>query len=915
VPTPAKRLVLIDGSGYIFRAFFALPPMTRADGTPVNAVFGFANMLFRLMQDMPADDLVVVFDAGRTTFRNDLYDRYKANRLEPPPELVPQFTLVRDAAKAFGLPVADVPGFEADDLIASYAKAARAAGQEVLIVSSDKDLMQLVADGVAMWDPMKSKAIGRAEVIERFGVGPELVQDCLALAGDTSDNVPGVPGIGVKTAAQLLLEYGSLEALLANAGKIKQPKRREALLQNAEQARLSYRLVCLESDAPLPCTLDEVRRRPFDPQQLLGFCQDNGFRSLIARISEVAGASAVARAEKAAAVPTAETAAAPNFRAITDLDDLERFLARAVDKGRLAFDTETTSLDVSRARMVGFSLAVAPGEGVYVPLAHVDDFGQPVEGQPPLEAVIERLRPVLADPSVLKIGHNIKYDMGIVARHGMEIAPVEDTMLISYVLAGASHGHGMDELARRHLGYDTIPYASVCGSGKAQITFDRAPIEKAVSYAAEDAEVTLRLWLALKPELVRTRLVAVYETLERPLCAILAGMETQGIKVDKQRLQQLSAVFAQRMAELEEAAIKLAGRPFNLGSPKQLGEILFDELGLGAGTKPGKTKTGAYATDADVLELLAAEHALPRVVLDWRQLQKLTRTYTDALVEQIGPDTGRVHTCYMMASTSTGRLSSTDPNLQNIPIRSEEGRRIRAAFVPEAGFTLLSADYSQIELRVLADMADIQALKDAFAKDIDIHAVTASQMFGKPVEEVGSDLRRSAKTINYGIIYGIAPFGLAQRLGIPQAQAKAYIEAYFIQYPGIRQYMDRAKVEAREQGFVLTLFGRRCYIPEINNKLPSRRAYAERQAINAPIQGSAADIMKRAMVRVARALERERAGARLLLQVHDELVLEVPDGELEATAALVRRTMQDAARLSVPLVVDVGHGPSWDAAH
>ena len=903
------RLVLIDGSGYIFRAFFALPPMTRADGTPVNAVFGFATMLFKLMQEMPDDDLIVVFDAGAVTFRNDIYDGYKATRQEPPSELVPQFGLVREAARAFGLPVAEVDGYEADDLIATYARQARARGEEVLIVSSDKDLMQLVGDGVAMWDPMKAKPIGRAEVIERFGVGPELVRDCLALAGDASDNVPGVPGIGVTTAAQLLQEYGSLEGLLANVERVKQPKRREAIQQNAEQARLSAQLVSLDDDAPLPFGLDTVRRRAFDPQALMAFLQQNGFRSLIARIGEVAAAAAADHAARAAAP------AAASYRAITTLDELNAFLARAPEGGVLAFDTETTSLDVARARLVGCSMAVRPGEGVYVPLAHVDDFGQRIEGQPPLEAVLERLRPVLADPSVLKVGHNIKYDMAVLAKYGVAIAPIEDSMLISYVLAGASHAHGMDELAKRHLDHDTIPYKSVCGSGRSQITFDQAPIDKAIAYAAEDAEVTLRLWRVLKPRLLQERMATVYETLERPLPPILAGMESAGIKVDRHRLQQLSSMFAQRMAELEEEAFRLAGRSFNLGSPKQLGEILFDELGLGGAGSRARTKTGAYTTDADVLELLAAEHRLPRVLLDWRQLQKLTRTYTDALMEQIVPETGRVHTCFMMASTSTGRLSSTDPNLQNIPIRSEEGRKIREAFVPEEGHVLLSADYSQIELRILADMAGIQTLKDAFAQDIDIHAVTASQMFGKPVEEVGGDLRRSAKTINYGIIYGIAPFGLAQRLGIPQSQAKAYIDAYFVQYPGIKEYMERTKAEARERGFVSTLFGRRCYIPEINNKIPTRRAGAERQAINAPIQGTAADIMKRAMIRVARALERERAGARMLLQVHDELVFEVPESEVEATGALVRGIMQQAASLSVPLVVEVGHGSSWGAAH
>ena len=903
----AKSLVLIDGSGYIFRAFFALPPMTRPDGTPVNAVFGFANMLFKLMQDRPHDDLVVVFDYSGESFRNQLYDQYKANRDEPPKELVPQFALVREAARAFGLPVIDVEGFEADDLIAAYAKRAGDIGEPVTVVSSDKDLMQLVADGVAMWDPMKQKAIGRAEVIEKFGVGPELVCDALALIGDTSDNVPGVPGIGPKSAAQLLTEYGSLEGLLANLDQIKQPKRREVLEQNAEKARLSYRLVCLDAEAPLPLQLDELRRKPFDAQALLQFLHTNGFKSLAARIDQVAAAAEVTRAER-------KEAGEQRFAAVTTLEELDAILARAVATGLLALDTETTSLDVSRARLVGVCLAVEPGEGFYVPLAHVDDFGQRHPGQLDLPAVIERLRPVLTDPSVLKIGHNIKYDAGVLAHYGLDVAPIDDTMLISYVLGGASHGHGMDELAQRVLDYDCITYASLCGKGSAQIGFAQVPVDKATAYAAEDAEVTLRLWHALRPRLLEERMLAVYETLDRPLSPIVTEMERHGIKVDAHRLRSLSGEFTQRMAAFEDQAYQLAGRSFNLGSPKQLGEVLFDELSLGGAGR--KTKTGAYATGVEVLEELALQgHELPRVILNWRQLQKLTRTYTDTLVEQVNPDTGRVHTSYSLAATSTGRLSSNDPNLQNIPIRTEEGRKIREAFVPEDGYVLVSADYSQIELRILAHIADIATLKDAFAKDIDIHSTTASQMFGVPLAEVGSDLRRSAKTINYGIVYGIGAFGLAQRLGIPQAQAKAYIDSYFEQYPGIRAYMDKAKAEAREKGYVTTLYGRRCYIPEINVKLPSRRAYAERAAINAPIQGTAADIMKRAMIRTWRDLKRELPEVRMLLSVHDELVFEVPERQVADAQAVIKRTMERAAAMSVPLVVEVGHGASWEKAH
>jgi DNA polymerase I len=910
-----RRLVLVDGSGYIFRAFFALPPMSRPDGTPVNAVFGFSSMLFRLLQDHPEDDIIVAFDKGGTSFRNEMYAAYKAQRDAPPPELTPQFRMVRDAARAFNLPVAEAEGFEADDLIATYARIAREAGEEVLVVSSDKDLMQLVADGVSMWDPMKQKEIDRDAVVERFGVGPELVRDALSLIGDASDNVPGVPGIGPKTAAQLLQEFGSLEGLLAKADTIKQPKRREALVANAEQARLAYQLVGLNSSAPLPVPLEEARRRPLDAKRLLAFFQENGFRALTARVEQVAEAAAAQRQERA-------EAGGNRWVTVTDLEALDAVLARAVEAGRLAVDTETTSLDVERAELVGVSLAVEPGEGFYVPLAHVDEFGQPRPGQLPRAEVLDRLRPVLADPAVLKVAHNAKYDLGVLRRHGVAVLePVDDTMLISYALDGASHGHGMDELARRVLDYETIPFESLCGKGASQITFDKAPIDKATDYAAEDAEVTLRLWQALKPRLLEERMLGVYESFERPLIPVIAAMEANGIKIDEPRLRQLSVEFGQRMAALEEEAYRLAGHRFAIGSPKQLGEVLFDRLGLGA-SGPGpagagrKTKTGAYATDAAVLEELAAQgHELPRVVLGWRQLQKLTRTYTDALLEQADPATKRVHTSFAMAATSTGRLSSTDPNLQNIPIRTEEGRKIREAFVAEAGHALLSADYSQIELRILAHVADIGPLKHAFANDIDVHAVTASQMFGVPVEQVKGDLRRSAKTINYGIVYGIGAFGLAQRLGIPQVVARDYIEAYFRQYPGIKDYMEKTKAEARERGFVVTLDGRRCYVPDINNKLPSRRQAAERQAINAPIQGTAADIVKRAMIRVARALAREGAGARMLLQVHDELVLEVPHGEVEATGRLVQGVMKGAASLSVPLEVEVGHGDTWETAH
>lgn len=902
--TPAK-LILVDGSGYIFRAFFGLPPMTRGDGTPVNAVFGFSSMLFKLMQDMPDDPIIVVFDAGRHSFRNDIYAEYKANRQEPPPELVPQFPLVRDAARAFGLPVLELAGFEADDIIATLTEAGRSRDQAVTIVSSDKDLMQLVGDNVVMWDPMKSIAIGREQVIDKFGVGPELVRDCLALAGDTSDNVPGVPGIGVKTAAQLLTQFGSLDALLAQAGTIKQPKRRQALIDNAEMARLSQTLVSLKADVPLEdFELDAVRRTDIDPAPLLEFLQANNFKSLIGRIDKVADH---VEQERAASPQTTE------YKRIDTMDALGNVLSEAKTQGVLAIDTETTSLNVAMAELVGISLAVTGDTGYYIPLAHIDDFSTPQPRQLDLRECLDALRPALTDPTILKIGHNLKYDMGVLRKYGVTIAPFDDTMLLSYVVYGNSHGHGMDELANRYLDHQTIPYSEVCGSGKSQISFAQAPIDKAVDYAAEDALVTLRLWQILKPALIEARLTTVYEHIERPLAPILADLETNGIKVDADILRRLSAGFNQKMAELEVTAHELVGHSFNLGSPKQLGEILFDEMGLPGGKK---TKSGNYGTNVEVLESLAAQgHDLPQTILDWRQLQKLTRTYTEKLVDDIVPQTGRVHTSFAMASTSTGRLSSTDPNLQNIPIRTEEGRRIREAFVADDGKLLLSADYSQIELRVLAHIAGIDVLKDAFAHDTDIHKVTASQMFDIPVDEIDADYRRKAKTINYGIIYGIGAFGLAQRLGIPQKEAKDYIEAYFEQYPGIKDYMEATKQAARDQGYVTTLFNRRCYMPEINAKMPTRRNYAERQAINAPIQGTAADIMKRAMIALAAKLNAGNASANVLLQVHDELLLEVPEADIDQTSALVREAMMGAAALSVPLVVDVGVGGSWHAAH
>ena len=917
-----RHLFLVDGSGYIFRAYFAIPPRSTSAGVPTNAAFGFTNMLIKLLRDSECDALAVIFDHSSKSFRNEIYPEYKAHRPEPPEDLRPQFAMVREATRAFNLPCLELENYEADDIIATLAQQARREGWEVTIVSSDKDLMQLVGEGIGMFDPLKQRDIGPVEVAEKFGVAPEKVVDVQALAGDSVDNVPGVPGIGVKTAAQLIEAFGSLEELLARAEEIKQPKRRQNLLEFAEQARVSKRLVALKDDVPLEEDLESFGLRDPDPEELRGFLERYEFRSVLTRLADqLNGGPAEAPAPEAPAVSE------ENYSLVQSLEALRPWLEEALETGLLAVDTETTGLDPMASELVGVSLSLPGGRACYVPLQHGKIAG-PQEGlalegeappQIPLKEAVAALKPVLEDASVLKIGQNIKYDMIVLGRHGIAVAPIDDTMLLSYVLEGGLHGHGMDELSALHLGHKPIAFSEVAGSGKKQVTFDQVPLDKALAYAAEDADVTLRLHETLKPRLVPARVTRVYETLERPLVPILAAMERAGVKVDRAKLQELSSDFEQRLAGLEAEIHELAGRPFAIGSPKQLGEILFDEMGLSAGGNR-KTKTGAYATGAEVLEELAAlGHDLPARVLDWRQLAKLKSTYTDALQQQINPETGRVHTSYSQAVASTGRLSSSDPNLQNIPIRTETGRRIREAFVAEAGYRLLSVDYSQIELRLTAVMAAVPALKEAFAAGLDIHAMTASQVFDVPLEKMDPEIRRKAKAINFGIIYGISPYGLANNLRIPQGEARAYIQAYFERYPEIRDYMERTKAEARAKGYVETLFGRRVHTPQIKDKNPARRSFAERAAINAPIQGTAADIIKRAMIRLPDALTAARLSARLLLQVHDELIFEVPEAELEATSALVREVMEGAAapavELPVALEADAGIGHSWAEAH
>ena len=921
-----RTLYLIDGSGYIHRAYHALPPMTRPDGTPVNAVYGFTQMILKLIQDVEADHLAVIFDTARKSFRNDIYPDYKANRPPAPEDLAPQFDIIREATRAFGLPCIEKEGYEADDLIATYARRAREAGADVVVVSSDKDLMQLLTDGVSLLDPVKNKPIDREAVRAKFGVDPDRVVDVQALAGDSSDNVPGVPGIGVKTAATLIEEYGDLDSLLDRAAEIKQPKRRQTLVENAELARVSRDLVSLRDDVEVAEDYESFVVGDPDPEVVRGFLQEQGFRSILARFEGEQAARGRSVGDTAAAREQAP--AETVYELVTDPAELDRWIAAAHDAGTVAVDTETDSLDAMRARLVGVSLSVAAGRACYIPLGHRGggsaqgslDLGDGPEagdallpGQIALETAMARLAPLFADPSVLKVGQNIKYDMLVLARHGAPVRPVDDTMLISYDLETGLHGHGLDELAELHLSHTTIKYGDVCGTGRNKVTFDRVAPEDARAYACEDADITGRLHRMLKPRLVAEGLTTVYETLDRPLVPGLVAMERAGIKVDATRLRAMSGDFETRLAALEETIHGLAGRAFNIGSPKQLGEVLFDEMGHSGGKKG---KTGAYGTGADILERLAAEGSeIASRVLDWRQIAKLKSTYADALVKDINPETGRLHTAFAQAVTSTGRLSSSDPNLQNIPIRTEEGRKIREAFVAEPGHVLLSADYSQIELRLIAHVAGVAQLIAAFRNGDDIHAITASQVFGVPVEGMDPSIRRQAKAINFGIIYGISGFGLAAQLGIPQKEAQAYIDAYFERFPEIRAYMEETKAVCREHGHVTTLFGRRCHVPGIKDKAPARRNFAERAAINAPIQGGAADIIKRAMIRLPRALDDAGLDARLLLQVHDELVLEVPVDQVEDTRAVVRRVMESAADLSVPLLAETGHGESWAAAH
>ncbi len=919
------HLHLIDGSAFIFRAYHALPPLSRkSDGLPVGAVAGFCNMLFRYVEGNKAaggaTHVAVIFDHSSRTFRNDIYPLYKANRPELPEDLRPQFPLTRDATRAFNIVCIETEGYEADDIIATLSCRARDAGGRVTILSSDKDLMQLVGDGVDMLDPMKNKLIGPDEVFEKFGVAPNRVVDVQALAGDSVDNVPGAPGIGIKTAALLIQEYGDLETLLARAGEISQPKRREALVDNADLIRISRRLVELDCAMPLDVALESLEVQAPKADTVLGFLKDMEFNTLTRRVADSLKVDApVIAAEPAADAPETLPFDHGAYVCIRDEATLNQWIARIYDRGYVAVDTETTSLDEMRAELVGISLCVDAGHAAYIPLGHKqgggDLFGSTdlVPGQMGLEACLALLKPVLQDDSILKIGQNMKYDAKIFARYGVAVAPIDDTMLMSYAMHAGLHGHGMDMLSETYLGHQPIPIKQLLGSGKSQVTFDRVPVDEAVKYAAEDADVTLRLWQLFKPQLHRVGVTTVYETLERPLVPVLAQMEMAGIQVDRDTLSRMSNAFAQKMAGLEAEIHELAGETFNVGSPKQLGEILFDKMALPGGEKG---KTGAYATGADILEDLATEHELPGRVLDWRQLAKLKSTYTDALQDHINPDTGRVHTSYSITGAVTGRLASTDPNLQNIPIRTEEGRRIREAFVAPKGKLLVSLDYSQIELRILAHVAAIPALKQAFLDGIDIHAMTASEMFSVPLDQMTKDVRSRAKAINFGVIYGISGFGLARNLRIPRAEAQGFIDRYFERFPGIKEYMDATVAFAKANGYVQTLFGRKINTPEINAKGPTA-GFAKRAAINAPIQGTAADVIRRAMIRMPAAIA--HLPAKMLLQVHDELLFEVDEAAADALIPIAKEVMESAAHpavaLNVHLAVEAGQGKSWAEAH
>jgi DNA polymerase-1 len=916
------HLYLVDGSGYIFRAYHRLPPLTNKHGEPVGAVYGYTTMLWKLADEVHAADgpthMAVILDKSSKTFRNDLYDQYKAHRPPPPEDLVPQFPMIRDATRAFSLPCIETEGLEADDIIACYSRAALAQGWAVTIVSSDKDLMQLIEPGLDMYDTMNNRRLGAEHVAEKFhGVTPAQLGDVLALMGDSVDNVPGVPGVGPKTAAKLILEHGDLESVLASAEGMKKGKLRDNLIEHADMARLSKELVTLKCDVALPEPLEDLELKGIPDAPLRVFLEHHGFRSLLAKLSAVADAPVPAPKS----VPTEQDppCEVDSYETVVDEAALDRWITLARHQGWIAIDTETTGIDATRADLVGISMALHPNLACYVPLAHGGSglFAEKPE-QLTVEVALAKLKPLFEDPSVLKIGHNLKYDMIVLGRLGVGVAPFDDTILMSFDLDAGLHGHSMDELAATHLSHSCIAFKDVVGVGKSQRTFNEIDLVAATRYAAEDADVTLRLWRRFKPRLAAEGATRVYEMVDRPLAPVIAQMERHGIKVDRERLAQLSGEFSTQIGALEVDIHALAGGAFTIGSPKQLGDVLFERMGIKGGRKG---KSGVYSTDVTELERIAADKDSPgkdiaTKVLEWRQLSKLKSTYTDALQAQINPATGRVHTSYSLTGAQTGRLSSTDPNLQNIPIRTEIGRQIRDAFVAEPGNVLLAADYSQIELRLAAHMADVPQLRDAFASGADIHSLTAQELFG----EVNRDTRGRAKTINFAILYGISRWGLAGRLDVTADEAQAMIDRYFDRFPGIRNYIAQTTETVRANGYTTTLFGRKTHFPRISSKIQHERQGAERAAINAPIQGTSADIIKRAMVRMGPALlEAGLPNVRMLLQVHDELVFELPEGDVAAAKPVIERVMATAAepavQLSVPLGIEIGTGLSWGAAH
>ena len=917
----SQRLILVDGSGYIFRAFYALPPMSREDGTPVNAVFGFTSMLLKLSEDMEGENILVVFDAARTTFRNAIYKEYKANRSEPPEELVPQFDLIKKATTAIGLKSLEVENYEADDIIATYVKIAKKENIETLVISSDKDLMQLIQDGVSLYDPMKNIKIGPEAVLEKFGVSPDKVIDVQALAGDSSDNVPGVPGIGVKTASQLINEYGSLEKLLDNASSIKQEKRRESLLNNAELAIVSKKLVSLFSDVPIPYKISDLKWTPRNDDNLLAFLKENNFKRLENRYFDP---------EQAGNSQPESKNIEQNYNLITKLSDLQNLIDECIKCGVIAVDTETDSINAVQANLVGVSISTKPGTAYYIPLRHIENsvpllIDEKLDQKDKIEQInfdsaINLLKKILQDPSIIKVGHNIKFDMLVFSqkRNGsINLYPVHDTMCMSYVNDANRYSHKLDSLAKDFFDHETIKYDDVCGRGAKQVTFDKIHPNDVLNYAAEDADFCLRIFLALKEELFISKLNSVYERIERPLINVIANMEKEGILIDKSTLNALSIEFQDKLTLLQKKIYESCGEEFNIASPKQLGEILFEKLNL---PQDKKSKTGNYSTSISVLEGLSTKgFEIADLIIEWRTLSKLKSTYTDALQESINKQTKRVHTSYSMASASTGRLASTNPNLQNIPIRTSDGRRIREAFIAKDGYKLISADYSQIELRLMAHAANETEMIKAFNENVDIHSQTASKVFGIPIEDLDSEIRRSAKAINFGIIYGISAFGLSKQLSCSQSEAKNFIESYFDQFPKIKSYMDAMIENAKMKGYVETFFGRRIPIKGINSKNFQERSFAERQSINAPIQGSAADIIKRAMIKIHNVFQEKNIESKMLLQVHDELVFECPKDEINTVSNLIKKEMEQANLplfpLNIPIVVDFGEADNWSEAH